>query len=453
MRRFIVIVVSLFIAVSAFAGDGTVHKARKPYPGRYIVVLEDSADGEVEDYLYDIQKVAKAKGVFTWNNVLRGFAIEMTAKEADKVARLPFIKFVEEDSYVQIAAAPARSWNTDRIDNTISPRLDNLYAYCETGGGVFAYVVDTGVWGGHDEFSNSDPIFPGQPRVRLGWDYQNVQNPQQFPNLSNNPCPRDVSNYNGSHGTAVASVLGGRTLGAAPEVTIVPVRIFDCNAIGLSSYLIAGLNWIPNDPNYSAAIMTRAAGRVVNMSHVSTAGLESNGQQTDLTGIETATQGLLNRGITVVVAAGNFNEEIGNTYVPARMPSVITVAGTKNSADDSRWNDGPPGNLGSNYGPVVDVFAPADRVLTAHWSTTTATRDANNNAISSGTSFSSPLVAGIAARLLQNAPGLTCDNISSLIIQAALTDVSTPGFSIANRVDSPNRLIHRGPLDGCRRRP
>jgi hypothetical protein len=441
-------------SISATAGDGTVHKSSRPHTGRYIVLLDNLAGGELEDYRFDIQKVANAKTIYSWNNIVRGFALDMTPQEADKVARLPFVRLIEEDGVVTIAAATARSWNMDRIDNTMSPRLDGLYAYCETGAGVFAYVVDTGVWAGHDEFTNQDPLATGQPRVRQGWDYMNARYPQTWPNLSNDPCPHSSSNYNGSHGTAVASVLGGRTLGAAPEVTIVPVRFLDCNAAGYTADLIAGLNWIPSDPNYLLALQTRAAaGRVVNMSHVTTAGMQADGTPADLTGIEAATQGLLDRGITVVAAAGNFNEEIGTKYVPARMPGIITVAGTKNTENDSRWNDGPAGNAGSNYGPVVDMFAPADRVLTAHWTTTTATRDPNDASISSGTSFASPLVAGIAARWLQNAPGLTCAEVSSYLVQNALTDVNTPGFAIADRQDSPNRLVHRGPLDGCRRRP
>jgi cerevisin len=86
----------------------------------------------------------------------------------------------------------------------------------------------------------------------------------------------------------------------------------------------------------------------------------------------------------VVVAAGNSNTDAGSTS-PARAASVITVGAT--TIADARASF-------SNYGSVVDIFAPGQNVISTWIGSTTAT----NNI--SGTSMATPHVAGVAAYLL-----------------------------------------------------
>jgi len=440
---FVAISIVVLLGNSLYAGNGSVMHHNNPRLNSYIVVLQDGVTDDIDVLKSDFVEMHGAKSVYVWKHALKGFTFEMNAQQAAMVSRDPRVKIVEEDGLVNIAGA-APGWNTDRIDTRMSPRLDGIYDNCSTGLNVRAYVVDTGIWKDHDEFSN---LVGGVSRVAQGWDYQQARYGGANQSV-NPPCGTDTSSYNGSHGTAVASILGGRTMGAAPEVTLVSVRVGDCGARIYSSELISGLNWILQDPGYLAG-----RGRVVNMSHVSILGnVNPDGTTIDVTGIEVAVQGLLNNGITVVAAAGNFNEPIANKYSPARMPGIITVGASKgqNSNDvDLRWDDGPTGNTGSNYGPAIDVFAPGDHVVCAYWSSSTARRDQNDAGRASGTSFAAPLVAGVAARYLSVYPTENCDQIAARIVTNATTDVH--GLNMTNRYDSPNRLLYM-PYD-CRRRP
>lgn len=94
-------------------------------------------------------------------------------------------------------------------------------------------------------------------------------------------------------------------------------------------------------------------------------------------------------GVYVVVAAGNDNKDAKNTS-PARAPNVITV-GAK-SITDERWVWNP--SQGSNFGKVVDIFAPGDEITSTWIGSTTAI-----NRIT-GTSMATPHVAGLVAYLL-----------------------------------------------------
>jgi subtilisin family serine protease len=157
-------------------------------------------------------------------------------------------------------------------------------------------------------------------------------------------------------------------------------------------------------------------------------------------------------GIPVIVSANNQGSSTCRTS-PARMawrnrPSValngmaspgrvISVGGT--SRGDVRWQSfvGDPNYYqesctaasggttfmaaGSNHGNTVDIYAPADDVPAADSIATNAYRNFRN----SGTSFSAPLVAGIAARLLQVEPTLTPTQVWTRLQQHAQT-VSPP---------------------------
>ena len=89
---------------------------------------------------------------------------------------------------------------------------------------------------------------------------------------------------------------------------------------------------------------------------------------------------------------------------------------------------------GSNFGTVVDVFAPGDSITSAGIASDTAT------AVKSGTSMATPHVAGMVARYLETDPYASPSAVASLIIRNATNGVvGNPGTG------SPNRLLYTIP--------
>ena len=343
-------------------------------------------------------------------------------------------------------------WNLDRIDQYAPIHTNRAYHYWSTGYGVRAYIVDYGVLQFHEEFGS---------RVEPGRNFMDDPQIADYScNNGNNPCPSEEistldfnpatapcqslggvapGNYNASHGTGVASVIGGRTTGSAPGVTIVPVKVAECNEFGTrapSKQAVArGLEWIRND------VATRGGRAVVIMSiHFPLGinpqtGFEYQGvrdmceSRNPLPGepdvqpdrncidlIEQRIRELIAANIPVVVSANNQDRDACN-FSPSRLgstdlssPHVITVGGTMyttnadGSHDDARWvQPGDAQNPGSNWGPCVSLYAPAWRIPVAHANATNAYRTEYDY----GTSWAAPLVGGLVARLLQNNPTMS----------------------------------------------
>nr|BFE70435.1 hypothetical protein GCM10020092_037360 [Actinoplanes digitatis] len=111
---------------------------------------------------------------------------------------------------------------------------------------------------------------------------------------------------------------------------------------------------------------------------------------------------------------------------PARVTEALTVGATGRTDARASW---------SNYGAVLDLFAPGVDITSAWRTSNTATYTG------SGTSFSSPHVAGAAALYLAAHPGASVATTNSAIVAAATTGlVTSPGSG------SPNRLLYTATL-------
>lgn len=366
MRRIAVLFAGIaLVASAAVSGEGTVHRSAKHIPGRYIVVLDPSADSAAVANTVRTFKSAQVHKNYTRG--FKGLAVEMSDADAQTLAQDPRVQFVEEDATISAATA-GTPWGLDRIDQRSTP-LNGSYVSSGTGAGVTVYVVDTGVLSSHVDLAG---------KVAGGFDA-----------VGDNHGTEDCN----GHGTHVAGIIGGTSYGVAPGVSIVPVRALDCNGSGSISSLLAGLDWVIQDHTQ----LPRPA--VVNLS---LGGDPSTALDNEVTQVIAA-------GMTTVVAAGNKNADACTTS-PARVAAALTV-GASNEADQRASF--------SNYGTCVDLFAPGTNIVSDSYTSPTAT------SVSSGTSESAPFVSGVAALTLEKYPSASPATVSQTIVSQATLDALT----------------------------
>ncbi|MFM8809266.1 MAG: S8 family serine peptidase, partial [Chthoniobacterales bacterium] len=223
---------------------------------------------------------------------------------------------------------------------------------------VTVAVVDSGVQANHPDLVG---------RVLAGYDFVN-----------NDSDPADDN----GHGTAVAGVAAAKgndgigVAGAAWNVAILPVKTM--NSSGSGSY-----SAIANGITYSA---DRGA-KIINLSLGGTLSSST---------LQNAVSYAWNKGSLLVAAAGNNGSS--TTVYPAAYPNVVAVSATTSADTLASF---------SSYGSFVDLSAPGQDITTTWIGSSYVTI--------SGTSFSSPLTAGVAALALSRNPALSNAQISSLL--------------------------------------
>ncbi len=384
----------LALSHTTFANNGNGQMADfrhvdRPIPGQYIVVLKDDVANlaheqqraNVPSVASVAQAMARNNGMRverTFNHVLRGFVVRGNERALMRLLEDERVAFIEEDGHVRLnqTTQPNATWGLDRIDQRDLP-LDGNYTYDTTAPNVYTYIVDTGVRPNHNDFGN---------RVTSG-----------FSSINDG---RGSDDCNG-HGTHVAGTVAGSTWGVAKSAIIVPVRVLNCQGGGTNSGVIAGMDWIASNHTKPA---------VANMSLGGSAS----------TATDNAVTNMRNAGVTVVVAAGNENQNACNVS-PARSADAITVGST--TSNDTRSNF-------SNWGSCVDIFAPGSNITSAWHTSNSAT-----NTIS-GTSMAAPHVAGVAALYLADNP-----NATPAQVENAINDNASTG-KLSGLNGSPNRLVY-----------
>ncbi|GAA0651755.1 serine protease [Streptomyces thermocarboxydovorans] len=385
---------SLVSALPASAAEGTIQygDAANAVPGSYIITLKGAKAGSAEG-----RALAKRYGADierTYTKALNGYEIEASESEAKRLAADPAVASVIQNRTFHVTGTQPNppSWGLDRVDQRNLP-LNSSYAYPDKAGeGVTAYVIDTGVRISHNDFGG---------RASNGYDAVDNDN---------------VAQDGHGHGTHVAGTVAGSSYGVAKKAKIVAVRVLNNSGSGTTAQVVAGIDWVARNAVKPA---------VANM---------SLGGGAD-SALDTAVRNAIASGVTFVVAAGNESTD-ASTKSPARVTEAITVGATTSS--DARAGY-------SNYGSVLDLFAPGSSITSAWRTSDTAT-----NTIS-GTSMASPHVAGAAALYLADNPSASPSQVSTALTSAATTGVvGNPGSG------SPNRLLYVGdggttpPPDGDR---
>jgi subtilisin family serine protease len=343
-------------------------------PNEYIVVLHDNVS--------DVSGASVASGaevLARWDKALNGYAVRATPEQLGLIRSDARTKYVEPNGRVSktITQNNPPSWGLDRIDQTNLP-LSNSYTYANEGTGVHSYTIDTGIRGTHVEFTG-----------RMGNGFTSIND------------GRGTDDCDG-HGTHVTGTIGGTNYGVAKKVTLHPVRVLDCTGSGTWTQVINGINWVANN---------RILPAVANMS---LGGLAN-------TGVNTATANLVAAGVFVAVSSGNSSAN-ACSYSPASTPEAMTVNASQ--INDARASF-------SNFGTCTDIFAPGVNIVSAYNTNNTATNTL------SGTSMSSPHVAGAGALYLSANPTATPAQVAAALINNASNNkITSPGTG------SPNKLLN-----------
>ena len=285
--------------------------------------------------------------------------------------------------------APGTPWNLDRIDQRALP-LDGRFVALRNGAGVHAYVIDTGLRKTHDDFDG-----------RADWVGDFVNSRSAAP-VSGDAHDCDPPPSQG-HGTHVASILGGKSFGAAPGVRLHALRILPCGGTTRTDLTatINAVEWITANGQKPA---------VVNISPAR--------WSTADTRLDRAIEASIRAGFVYVISAGSV-DDIGR-YTPQRVAAAIKV-GSSSPTDTA---------VQSGYGATLTLFAPGVAIPGAG--------DAGDAATFSGDgdSYAAPLAAGVAALYLQAHP-----EASPGQVKRALVDAATRGVLVGSG-RAPNLLLH-----------
>lgn len=409
LRRLAIFIGALLPAAFAAPTAAPSSHKKEIIPGKYIVTLKEGISSEaVESHLTwvsDVHKrslnrrdtvgVEKTYGVGKFFNGYAGEFDEATLKE---IKNNPDVLDVEEDQVIYLdftqeegeheqprkralTTQTGAPWGLGTVSHRTSGSTS--YIYDSTAGqGSYAYIVDTGILSTHNEFES---------RASLGYNAVGGSDADAV-----------------GHGTHVAGTIAGKTYGVAKKANIVAVKVF-AGSSSSTSIIIDGFNWAFNDITSKG----RASRSVVSASL-------GGGYSASFNSVVRAGY---NAGILSVVAAGNDNANASN-YSPASETTAITVGAIQSDWARSSF---------SNYGSVLDIFAPGTNVLSSWIGGNSAT-----NTIS-GTSMATPHVSGLVLYLQVleslNTPTAVTNRLRAL---ATPNKVTSPGSG------SPNYILYNG---------
>lgn len=281
------------------------------------------------------------------------------------------VDYVEADAVAQAVATPddpyfTQQWHLAKI------QAPAAWDFTTGSAGVVIAVVDTGA-------NASNPDLAG--RLLAGYDFVNSDSDPQDDN---------------GHGTAVSGVAAAATnnalgvAGVAWNCPVLPVKVLGADGSGAYSNIVRGITFAAD-----------SGARIINL---------SLGGTTNSRSLQDAVNYAWGKSAVVIAAAGNNGNSIA--FYPGACANVVAVSAT--DANDIRpsW---------SNYGSYVDLSAPGAGVVTL----------ALNNGYASwnGTSFSSPVVSGVAALVASAAPSAGNAQIVDLLLKNS-DDIGAPGYDV-----------------------
>lgn len=371
-----------------------------PASRTYLVQLRvpGSSDAAIESTLGVLEAELGVRARKVYRRALQGFAADLTPAQLRALRTNPRVRAIQEDRIVGLSplSLQAREVSAAKASRKLqvvptgirrcgaaqsaTAKIDGI----EDPMNVDVAVVDTG-------------IDPKNPDLNVVGGVSFTSGKAGDPN---------------GHGTHVAGIIGARdngmgVVGVAPGARLWSVRVLNKKGLGSWSDIIDGLDWIAARANQI---------EVANLSL-------SDDASADNPVIEAAFDGLVAKGVTVVVAAGNADAtgiKQASQTIPARYDSVIAVSALADNNGAAGHSAGTFKVKGryfefdesyadfSNYGPAVDLIAPGVAILSTY-------KDRKYAEIS-GTSQASPHVAGAAALYRLTHPAATPAQVRAYLI-------------------------------------
>jgi len=366
----------------------------------YVVVLHDTTT--VDGFARQAKLRSGIRAGLRFQHALKGFAARLTPAQRQSLERDPSVAMVTPDRVVRLDAQSLPT-GVNRVQADLSPtaRIDGRDG---TGHRVSAdiAIIDTGIQRNHPDL-NVVGGYNCTSSFRTAWGDAN------------------------GHGTHVAGVAAARdngygVVGVAPGARLWAVRVFLASGYSRISWIVCGIDWItslrdPADPS-------RPRIEVANMSLRDAGYDDGNCGRSNRDAEHLAICRSVAGGTTFVVSAGN-DRGWAQRWRPASYDEVITVsaladfdgrAGSRRASTcisfGGRDRDDTFADF-SNYGADVDLIAPGKCIRSTYKGSTYA--------LISGTSMSSPAVAGGAALYKATHPGATPNEVR-LALRAAASD-------------------------------
>ena len=344
------------------------------------------------------------------------------------------IEYVEPDRRMHVMFVPndssyASQWDLGNTGSGIrAPAAWDL----ATGTGVVVAVIDTGIRphadlsgqtvAGYDMIidtavSNDGTARDGDPSDPGDW-------------TAAGECGTGSTASNSSwHGTHVAGTIAAKTnnsagiAGIAFNAKVQAVRALGkCG--GYTSDIADGIIWASGG-TVSGVPANATPAKVINMSLGGAGACDTTTQN--------AINGARARGTSVIVAAGNENQNASNSS-PANCAGVVTVAAVDRNGARAYY---------SNYGANVTLAAPggdtrssASNGILSTLNAGTTSPGADSYAYYQGTSMATPHVAGVAALLYSAKPSATPDEIKTALTSSSRAFTGTCSQCGAGMLDA-----------------
>lgn len=373
-------------------------------PGEYIIVYKD--DTTVEQ-IHSHYTSMESSGIVIKHKYsigsFKGFSASLTDVLVSALQDNPLVKYIEVNAIISIntcphSQSPVGNWGLSRLSfpgdtakNKKLPQDHNILYYTYNGTGVNIYMLDTGIYLGHNDFGG-----------RAIW--------------GANFIPGSPDTDENGHGTHCSGIAGGTTYGVAKNATLIAVKVLNINGSGDSGKAISGIQWAMNDNSTGKP-------KVISMS------LSGGFNQAFNDSITAA----VSAGIVFAAAAGNNAADACN-YTPSSATAALTVAATerKTTGFFTVYENDYQASY-SNYGTCVDLFAFGSNIISAWIGSPTASKSV------SGTSMATPFVAGSAAVILEQNPTYTPDQVRTSLLTSAQSNLVKSVTS-----GTPNKLLYNG---------